>query len=190
MLADAEQAFLQASAPLAPGFDLFLDYVHPTQRGNLLVAKTVFNEIVARSLLGPPSVGSTTVFSTASPAIGGSAPYDEQRDYPMQGIMVRLFVMVHQYESAVKKARTLWNEPGAIEALRRKEDGKLIEGMLNLFPDVIKQERYLALGIAVDAHLLNQVDDRLKAFYRNNFGGHEEFRTTVTPSPAKTLPAT
>lgn len=189
-LADAEQAFLAASAPLAPGFDLFLDYVHPTQRGNLLVAKTVYDEIVARGLLGPPSVGSTTVFSAAWPAIDGSAPYDEQRDYSMQGVMVRLFVMMHQYESAVEKARTLWNEPGALEALRRKEDGKLVEGVLNVFPDVIKQERELALGIPVDAHLRRQLDTRLKAFYRDNFGGYEEFRTTVTTSPDKTPPVT
>lgn len=189
-LADAEQAFLAASAPLAPGFDLFLDYVHPTKRGNLLIAKTVYDEIVARGLLGPPSVASTAVFSGASQTIDGSAPYDEQRDYPMQGVMVRLFVMMHQYESAVEKARILWNKPGALEALRRKEDGKLVEGVLNVFPDVIKQERELALGITVDAHRRRQLETRLQAFYRDNFGGYEEFQTTVTASPDKTPPAT
>lgn len=189
-LADAEQAFLAASAPLAPGFDLFLDYVHPTKRGNLLVAKTVYDEIVTRGLLGPTSVGSTTVFSGGSPAIDGNGLYDEQHDYAMQGVLVRLFVMMHQYESAVEKARTLWNAPDALDALRRKEDGKLVEGVLNVFPDVIKQERALALGAAVDAHLRRQLETRLKAFYRENFGGYEEFQTTVTTSPDRTPPVT
>lgn len=189
-LADAERAFLAASAPLAPGFDLFLDYVHPTRRGNVLVANTVYDEIVARGLLGPPSVGSTAVFSLGSQAIGGSAPYDEQRDYPMQGVLVRLFVMMHQYESAVEKARFLQNEPGALETLRRKEDGKLVDAVLNVFPEVIKRERELALGAEADPQLSRQLEARLKTFYRENFGGYDEFRTTAAPSPDKTLPAT
>lgn len=189
-LADAEQAFLAASAPLAPGFDLFLDYVHPTQRGNLFVAQTVYDEIVARGLLGPPSAGSITAFSGGSPASDGHAPYDEQRDFPMQGILVRLFVMMHQYDSAVEKARALSHEPGALEALRRKEDGKLIEGVLDVFPDVIKLEQARSLGNAPDTQLQRQLETRLRTFYRENFGGYEEFQTTVTTRPDKTLPAT
>lgn len=35
-----------ASAPRALGFDLFLDYVHPTKGGNHLVAETVFNKSI------------------------------------------------------------------------------------------------------------------------------------------------
>ena len=45
-LADSDQAFRAASSPFAPGFELFLDYVHPTKQGNLLVAQTVYDEIV------------------------------------------------------------------------------------------------------------------------------------------------
>lgn len=98
--------------------------------------------------------------------------------------------MMHQYESAVEKARALRDESGALDALRRKEDGKLVEGVLNVFPDVIKRERDLALGVAVDERQRQQLDARLKTFYRDNFGGYEEFRTTVNRPDGTTPPAT
>lgn len=189
-LADAEQAFLATSAPLAPGFDLFLDYVHPTTRGNLLVAKTVYEQIISRGLLGPPAVGVPSLLAARSAASVGEHGYDEQRDFSMQGVMVRLFVMMHQHESAIAKARALWNEPGALEALRRKEDGKLIEDVLRVLPDVIEHERNLALGLAVDERQRQQLAARLKTFYRDNFGGYEEFRTTVKTEEETTPPTT
>jgi tetratricopeptide (TPR) repeat protein len=49
VLADCESSFLAAADHCVPGEDLFLDHVHPTPRGNALVA-----EVIARALAGSP----------------------------------------------------------------------------------------------------------------------------------------
>ena len=46
-LLDLDRIFAGASQYAAPGFDLFLDYVHPPKPANLLVAKSVF-ELMTR----------------------------------------------------------------------------------------------------------------------------------------------
>lgn len=64
---------------------MFLDYVHPTKRGNLLVANRVYDEIIARGLLGPPAAGTTTELSETAFTTDSHSGYDERRDYSMQG---------------------------------------------------------------------------------------------------------
>ncbi|MEX5219619.1 MAG: hypothetical protein NW701_17450 [Nitrospira sp.] len=176
-LADAERAFQAASAPLAPGFDLFLDYVHPTKRGNLLVAQAVYDEIVRRRLIGHEPGGLNALRPVTANLPKATEVYDEQRDYAMQGVMVRLFVMMHQYESALEKARALNQAPGAFDALRKSEDVQLVTGVLNLFPDVLEHERTLVLGGTKHDPHHQDLDLRLKQFYRENFGGYEEFQS-------------
>jgi hypothetical protein len=176
-LADAEQAFRDATAPLAPGFDLFLDYVHPTKRGNLLVAQTVYDEIVRRRIVGSETAGIGDVRSAMLNNSETKETYDEERDYAMQGVMVRLFVMMHQYESALKKARALNQAPGAFDTLRKGEDVRLVNGVLDLFPDVLAHERALILGGTKHEPPHQDLDARLKQFYRENFGGYEEFQS-------------
>jgi tetratricopeptide (TPR) repeat protein len=176
-LADAEQAFRDATAPLAPGFDLFLDYVHPTKRGNLLVAQTVYDEIVRRRIIGSETAGLGDVRSAMLDNPETKETYDEERDYAMQGVMVRLFVMMHQYESALEKARALNQAPGAFDTLRKGEDVRLVNGVLDLFPDVLAHERALILGGTKHEPPHQDLDARLKQFYRENFGGYEEFQS-------------
>ena len=84
------------------------------QRAAICSAKTVYEQIISRGLLGPPAVGVPSLLAGRSAASVGEQGYDERRDFSMQGVMVRLFVMMHQHESAVAKARALWNEPGAL----------------------------------------------------------------------------
>ena len=52
-LLDLESSFAAGAQGAAPGFDLFLDYVHPTREGNLLAARRAFELIRSRELLGP-----------------------------------------------------------------------------------------------------------------------------------------
>jgi tetratricopeptide (TPR) repeat protein len=174
-LADAEGAFQAASAPLPPGFDLFLDYVHPTKRGNLLVAQAVYDEIVKHRIIGSEESGSNAVQATMLNNPETKEAYDERRDYAMQGVMVRLFVMMHQYESALEKARALHQTPGALDTLRSGEDIQLVNGVLDLFPDIIAHERAIILDGADPAR--QDLDARLTNFYRENFGGYEEFQS-------------
>ena len=121
----------------------------------------------------------------SGPSMSQASFYDEQRDYAMQGVMVRLFVMMHQYESAVQKARFLEQAPGALESLRDEKDVRLIRGVLAVFPDVIERDRKAILGRAVDESEQQRVDVRLRNFYRDNFGGYEEFLNSAkTSEPA------
>lgn len=175
-LADAEQAFQAASAPLAPGFDLFLDYVHPTKRGNLLLAQAVYTEIVKRDLIGAGTSGADAV-QTVLNNPGTKGTYDERRDYAMQGVMVQLFVMMHQYESALAKAHALYQAPGAFDALRSGKDARLVNGVLELFPDIIRHEHAAILGSTDDKPRRLELEARIKKFYRDNFGGYEEFQS-------------
>lgn len=55
-LVDADRLFREAAAPRAPGFDLFLDYVHPSRKGNVILAKGVFEAMAAAGVLGPANV--------------------------------------------------------------------------------------------------------------------------------------
>jgi tetratricopeptide (TPR) repeat protein len=180
-LVDADRIFRTASAPFAPGFDLFLDYVHPTKRGNLLIARAVYEKIVERRLVGgeAANVMDSPVILTAQSS--SKEAYDEQRDYAMQGVMVRLFVMMHQYESALQKATALHHSPGAMDALRNGEDAKLIEGVLEVFPTLIAQEHADLFDGSNDSSTRRPLDSRLKDFYRDNFGGYSEFRS-LAPS--------
>ena len=89
---------------------------------------------------------------------------------------MRLFVMMHQYESAVQKARLLEQAPGALDSLRDEKDVKLIKGVLAVFPDVIERDRKAVLGRAVDESEQQRVEVRVRNFYRDNFGRYEEFR--------------
>ncbi len=176
-LADAEQAFQAASAPLAPGFDLFLDYVHPTKRGNLLLAQAVYTEIVKRNLIRAETSSADAVQTAMLNNPGIKESYDERRDYAMQGVMVRLFVMMHQYESALEKAHALYQAPGAFAALRSGEDARLVNGVLELFPDIIRHEHAAILGGTDDEPRRLELEARIKSFYRDNFGGYEEFQS-------------
>ena len=49
--------------------------------------------------------------------------------------------MMHEYESAVQKARLLEQAPGALDSLRDEKDVKLIKGVLAVFPDVIERDQ-------------------------------------------------
>ena len=66
----------------------------------------------------------------------------------------------------------------------------MIEDVLRVLPGVIEHERNLALGLAVDESQRQQLAARLKTFYRDNFGGYEEFRTTVKTDAESISPAT
>src|ERR1019366_2500038 len=50
-LLDLDHIFTGASQYAAPGFDLFLDYVHPTKPGNLVAAQNAFELIVRNGVL-------------------------------------------------------------------------------------------------------------------------------------------
>jgi tetratricopeptide (TPR) repeat protein len=176
-VAEAEMAFRLASTPLAPGFDLLLDYVHPTKQGNLIIAQTVFNTIVAENLVGTPaSVSQFTHVPT--PDLNGNV-YDELQDFYIQGRMLKLFVMMHQYNSIVEKAQYISNTPGAVDGLREK-DARLMRAVLEVFPELLEIDRKQVLGIPLEQGESQRLDRQLKELYRAHFQGYKKLQSQNT----------
>ena len=169
-IADVDTSFRTASAPFAPGFNLFLDYVHPTRQGNLIVAKTVYDLILQKRILG----------QSAGPAAFESGinetTYSEANDYPMQGTLLRLFGMMHQYESMVTKARFIDKMGNKIEPVgkrvlwRPEESAELVAAVLEVFPDFLELKRREIMGVPFTTVESDLILDRVEKFYRDHYG--------------------
>jgi tetratricopeptide (TPR) repeat protein len=172
-LVDADRIFRAATDPRAPGFDLFLDYVHPSKQGNLVLARAVFDEIIRARLVKSEPV--TTTFNLTERQASGQAPYDDRGDFPMQAVLVNLFVTMHQDEEALERARYLVDTPGAIGALPPRR-ARLVQSVLEIFPEVVDIERRTVLGQTVSVDQRRDLAIRMRAFYRAMYPGYEEFR--------------
>jgi tetratricopeptide (TPR) repeat protein len=166
-LVDAAGAFAAASAPRAPGFDLFLDYVHPTKAGNLVVARSVFDALLGAGLLGPPTGEARFVHVPSRFYPDGSA-YDEGRDQRMQTILFSLMGVMHQHEAMLDVARRL--------AASGRPMLPVVGQVLEVFPPYLELERRRLLGEPVDAAQARAIEERFQAFYRKQNAAAEASR--------------
>jgi tetratricopeptide (TPR) repeat protein len=167
ILVDAERAFARASATGSPGFDLFLDYVHPSLRGNRVLAAAVYDAIREHDLLGlePPMVRIN--FRTQEAAAAG---YRDEDDLAMQGVMLWAFGLNRQEETLVARARAL--RPRLIDAEEPiGEEARL--RMLAFIDDVessvapaLDRARAERAGHALPPAEATHVSANLDAFYR------------------------
>lgn len=98
-LVDAVAAFRAAADFGVPGFDLMLDYVHPSRAGNLVLARAVFTAMVTHGIGG----GSMTGSSQATFALDDDG-YRDDDDEVVQLNLLALFGIMHQYEAYLEKA--------------------------------------------------------------------------------------
>lgn len=158
VLVDAERAFARAARAAAPGFDLFLDYVHPTKEGNLLLARRVFEAVIARRLLGEPA---RTEFHVSE----ATRAYRDDDDVFVQLTLLGLFSILHQYESFLPKLAHVR------ELLARKaielpaEQAAVLDACERAFRDYLENRRREILGEAFDP----DYRERHKTFYRRFF---------------------
>jgi tetratricopeptide (TPR) repeat protein len=157
-LVDAAGAFVAASAPRAPGFDLFLDYVHPTQAGNLVVARSVFDALLGAGLLGF-TPGEARFVHVPAPFYEDGSPYDESRDLRMQTILFSLMGVMHQHEAMLEVARRL--------AASGRPTLPVVGQVLEVFPPYLELERRRLLGEPVDAAEARAIEERFQGFYRS-----------------------
>jgi len=176
-LVDADGAFRATTSPRAPGFDLFLDYVHPSQQGNLVLARAAFDVILRDRLIKSAPV--STAFSRGGHAAPGPVPYDERTDFPLQGLLVNLYVMMHQDEEALEKARYVAGAPGGMAALTPRR-ARLVKAVLDLYPEIVENERRTMLGQSISPEQRRGLEARVTAFYRSMYPGYEEFRRELT----------
>jgi tetratricopeptide (TPR) repeat protein len=168
---DMESAFRAASHPLAPGFDLFLDYVHPTKKGNLVVAKGVFEKIVEGGYLGPAA----KAFEHVPETDDDGASYDEARDDDLHQVLLYIAMMMHQNETVVSIADRLAAMPGVLEWLE-PEDARSLSAAREIFRALVELERRELLEGSVPQAEKEQLLARLNRLYRDVFGNYVEYQ--------------
>jgi tetratricopeptide (TPR) repeat protein len=169
-LVDIEKAFRDASTPRAPGFDLMLDYVHPTKTGNVLIAKTLFQAIADAGYLGAPAKPFEHM-----PAKGDNGNiYDEDSDDDLQTVLLYIAMMMHQQEMVVRLADKLMERPGVIEAMD-PEDVYHVKEAREVFGELIElDEKELEAGALSPER--TALEPRLNQLYKNVFGNYVEYQ--------------
>ena len=169
-LVDLEKAFQAAAAPRAPGFDLMLDYVHPTKTGNLLIAQQAFQAIAAAGYLGAPAKPFAHVPETDE---AGNI-YDEANDDDLQAVLLYIAMMMHQHEMVVRLSDKLIGMPGVIDAMD-PEDAYLVKEAREVFGELIELgEKELEAGTTLPERVA--LAQRLNQLYRHVFGNYSEYQ--------------
>ena len=158
---DLEHLFDEAAVHPAPGFELFLDYVHPTTAGNRLIAEAVFEALAAEQVGG------------LSPGARAAAPvttYDESADYTVQMRIFGMSTMNHQYEASLARAERLRylveSAPaGASSGAPPATVPRAVSEVLTLFPELLELERREILGRPLAASERDRIDAALEEFY-------------------------
>ena len=165
-------AFYRATAPGIPGFDLFVDHVHPTKAGNLVAAETVFNALVKTGRLG---AATAVPRFTHTPKIieAGGRPYNDWDDAAMQALLVRFYMSQHQSESIVQRSRFLLETP-ALRAQLTPKDVEFLEKAVPMFTQILESEERWIREDGPDPREANKA--KLLEFYKGTFEGYEEYK--------------
>jgi tetratricopeptide (TPR) repeat protein len=173
LLVDLEREFERASERGIPGFDLFLDYVHPTKRGNLVIAEAAFRTLVQDGVL--PAAPRTVEFRRKDARYGSEGkPYDEWNDLSLQTRLYKIYALNQQHQAAIDKiehvvrlarggriAGDVWKLP----AHRKPE----LEEAYNVLQRYEALRRRDILGLPVDSAERESAKRRLEAFYEERF---------------------
>jgi tetratricopeptide (TPR) repeat protein len=160
---DAENLFRRRSYPYAPGFNLFLDYVHPTKQGNLILAAGVFETIRSGGYIGQPS---STAFD---PTRAGTATYEDAKDQNLQRALIVLAIMMHQNETVVRIADLIDACPGGIGALESKH-ARRVASAREIFRELVDWEHRKLLRGKAPAAEGARIQARLNRLYRDIWG--------------------
>jgi tetratricopeptide (TPR) repeat protein len=167
-LVDADRLFREAAAPHAPGFGLFLDYVHPTRKGNAILAKAVF-EAMASGKLGPATF-------EYQPERGEDGKiYEANQDHSLQRILVILAMMMNQNETVVRLADGILRNPQGLSAFSEKE-ARTVTKARELFSEAVELEHRELLHGNVSQQEKDELATKLKQLLQETFGNYAEFK--------------
>lgn len=165
VLSDVEQRMNFYAEYGIPGFDLFLDYVHPTRSGNLVIATELANTIARSSLFGAPSQD-----ITLDEAISiNASSYRDEDDLYLQFTRFSLCCMTHQYHSALHFGKLL-KEKIPPASFQNDPTGRMtiLHDALQAFQAYIDLEQK-ALTSDVTAAEEERVMAGMRAFYAKHF---------------------
>jgi hypothetical protein len=167
-LLDMEVIFAAESDHGAPGFDLFLDYVHPTKRGNLIVARHAYDLLFRVLTEAPPPTPFTP------PPSPGTPRYDEARDMELLRIIFDMCGRNHQYEGAIRVTQRI--AQAAFGRPIRGPDDPILDHIprhfsrgYRAFVAYQELERRIVLGEPVTGAEKEQVQRMLDEYYAAEF---------------------
>jgi tetratricopeptide (TPR) repeat protein len=168
-LLDLDRVFTDATANAAPGFDLFLDYVHPTKPANLVVAAKVYDLLIGAGVLPgtPTTKGFTFHDNTVWPT---GKPYRDETDPQLQNAVLVMLQMNHQCERTVEQAASIMElenghrPTGPDDPALARMPAPIAESYV-VFSNYLDVERRVILGEPVDPARRQEATRRLNDFY-------------------------
>ena len=166
---DLERLFTDASEHAAPGFDLFLDYVHPTKPANLIVARNAFDLLTHRVLKNQPA---TERFSYRDlPIAPNNEPYRDETDLGMRVGEITLAVINHQYETIVRESEAVIQQTsghqltGPDDPILEKCDPPEFAERYRVFWNYVDVQRRVILGLPVSQTEQQEASRQVDHFY-------------------------
>ncbi|HZI24984.1 MAG TPA: SGNH/GDSL hydrolase family protein, partial [Chryseolinea sp.] len=150
-----------------PGFDMFLDYVHPTRLGNLVITCEVANQILNTDLL---STGiNPNILSLDEIQEINHSDYRDEADPQLQLTRFSLCCITHQYYSALHFARTIKaGIPEEAAASDRSGTIELLNDAIDVFQAYVDfEKKTLTQNPTLEDE--KKVQEDIKAFYQKHF---------------------
>jgi lysophospholipase L1-like esterase len=184
-LVDLDKIFTEASSNGLPGFDLILDYVHPTKKGNLIIAKAVYDKIIGSNIFNAPSRHTRFQYQSR-PFYYNGEKYSEEKDIKLQIALLYLSGAMHQYDGLINKAKLInryYTEErdlmlediqtrGEIAKILRKRITREYDNyrrkadkVIEIFPKYQEIQRKEILGIAVDPQEKKNITYMYRDYY-------------------------
>ena len=151
-LFDAEKLFQKYGRRGIPGFDLFLDYVHPTRTGNLILASELGDFISQKNLIG---LGNSEIKVDTVTLRSLLSNYSDENDITVQVTRYSLCCLTHQYESAVSFGnKILENLPASyLENPTNLNDINKLRDGVKCFAQFLEVEKQVLNGLAKNQEL-------------------------------------
>lgn len=167
ILLDMEQLIRPFAHNGIPGFDLFLDYVHPTKTGNMVIAYEAANKIINSNLIPIPAVRQGISLDEIEEI--NKSEYKEENDDYLQFTRFSLCCMTHQYYSALYFGKILkGNIPPELSDTKNSAKINLINDAIKTFQQYVEFEQE-SLTREPSAEEEKNVMKEINLFYRKHF---------------------
>ena len=167
VLLDMEELIRPYAHKGIPGFDLFLDYVHPAKTGNLAITCEAANKIINSDLISfPPDRRRIDIDEIREI---NKSDYNEDNDLYIQFTRFSLCCMTHQYYSALSFGKTLKESiPPGLTDSENSQKINLINDAIETFGNYVEFENQSLIRELSPEEEIN-VNNKIKLFYENHF---------------------
>lgn len=168
-LLDLDNIFGHATQYAAPGFDMFLDYVHPTKIANLLVAESAFGLVISNSVLKEAPKKDQFAFHDLTYGTNGE-PYRDETDFDLQSKELNVAIENRQYERVVHVTEILFQRrtghrlTGSSDPIL-KSDSSETAMCYKAFWNYLEAERRLIMGEPASEAAFEEAKRGMQEYY-------------------------